>query len=283
MVIAVDMPIGFPERVGPVGRGPEREVRRLLGERQSSVFAVPSRAAVSEDDYRRSCDVALATSEPSKKVSKQCFHLFPKIREIDRLMTPGLEARVYEAHPELAFWRLNGERPMALPKKVKSRPYLPGIDERAALLVRHGYDRAFLDQKTPAWRRPRRPARRRRARPHRGADHSGRRPELPLGAGAGLEGPQDGDLGVSPRSEPLEVHDFPLRLLPEHMFEGSIHDIEIVVERSVAGLDGVLLPLVDGRRHFLCLDHVQLHARAPGDPFVDVSGELFSRTHLPRE
>jgi len=148
-VIAVDMPIGLPDRVGPNGRGPEREVRRLLGERQSSVFSVPSRSAVMEADYRRACTAALATSEPPKKVSKQCFHLFPKMREVDRLMAPALEARVYEAHPELGFWRLNGERPMALPKKVKSRPSPPGLDERAALLVRHGYDRAFLDQPLP--------------------------------------------------------------------------------------------------------------------------------------
>jgi predicted RNase H-like nuclease len=148
-IIAVDMPIGLPDRVGPGGRGPEREVRRLLGERQSSVFAVPSRAAVMADDYRRSCDIAVLTSEPPKKVSKQCFHLFPKIREVDRLMTPELEARVHEAHPELGFWRLNGGRAMALPKKVKSRPNPAGIDERAALLVRHGYDRGFLDQPLP--------------------------------------------------------------------------------------------------------------------------------------
>lgn len=149
VVIAVDMPIGLPDRVGPGGRGPEREVRRHLGERQSSVFSVPSRAAVMEEDYRRSCAVAVRTSEPPRKVSKQCFHLFPKIREIDRLMTPALESRVYEAHPELAFWRLNGERPMALPKKVKGRPHPPGLDERTGLLLRHGYDRGFLGQPLP--------------------------------------------------------------------------------------------------------------------------------------
>jgi predicted RNase H-like nuclease len=148
-VIALDMPIGLPDHVGPGGRGPERAVRPLLGERQSSVFSVPSRAAVMEEDYRRACAVALATSGPPKMVSKQCFHLFPRIREVDRLMTPALEARVYEAHPELGFWRLNGERPMALPKKVKGRPSPPGLAERAALLADHGYDPAFLDQPLP--------------------------------------------------------------------------------------------------------------------------------------
>ncbi|MCB1496345.1 MAG: DUF429 domain-containing protein [Bauldia sp.] len=149
-VIAVDMPIGLPERIGRGGRGPERAVRPLLGERQSSVFAVPSRAAVMEEDYRRACQVALATSDPPKKVSKQCFHLFPKIREIDALMTPALEARVHECHPELGFWRLNGERPMGLPKKVKSRANPAGLAERRDLLVHHGYEESFLTRPLPS-------------------------------------------------------------------------------------------------------------------------------------
>src|SRR5690606_10267522 len=45
-VVAVDMPIGLPERIGPKGRAPERLVRPHLGERQSSVFSIPSRSAV---------------------------------------------------------------------------------------------------------------------------------------------------------------------------------------------------------------------------------------------
>ena len=45
-IVAVDMPIGLPDRVTGSGRGPERLVRPLLGERQSSVFAIPARAAV---------------------------------------------------------------------------------------------------------------------------------------------------------------------------------------------------------------------------------------------
>lgn len=147
--IAVDMPMGLPERAGPGGRGPERVVRPLLGERQSSVFSVPSRAAVACEDYGAACRVALATSDPPRKVSKQAFHLFPRIREIDALLTPELEARVFEVHPELAFWRLNGERAMRLPKKVKSAASMPGIEERAALLRAHGFEAEFLEQRPP--------------------------------------------------------------------------------------------------------------------------------------
>ncbi|WP_299818377.1 DUF429 domain-containing protein [uncultured Roseibium sp.] len=148
-IIAVDMPVGLPDNIGPGGRGPEKAARKHLGLRQSSVFAVPSRPAVYEDDYPAACETAQKTSQPPKKVSKQCFHLFPKIREIDILMTPELEARVHEVHPELAFWRLNEKREMSLPKKIKSRPNPEGLDQRRDLLVSKGLDRALLDQKPP--------------------------------------------------------------------------------------------------------------------------------------
>ena len=149
-VFAVDMPIGLAERSGPGGRGPESHVRPLLGERQSSVFSVPARAAVMGDGYREACRIALETSDPPRKVSKQAFNLFPKIREIDALMSPALEARVHEVHPELGFWRLNGEAPMSLPKKIRSQGSMPGIDQRRALLERHGFPPAFWREPRPA-------------------------------------------------------------------------------------------------------------------------------------
>ncbi len=144
-IAAIDMPIGLPDFIGPTGRGPERLVRPMLGERQSSVFSIPARSAIFAgeglDDragYAAACAAALAASDPPKKVSKQAFFLFPKIREIDRLMTPARAARIVEAHPEVAFAVLNGAA-MSLPKKVKSRPNPPGLDERRALLVRLGF------------------------------------------------------------------------------------------------------------------------------------------------
>lgn len=146
-IIAVDMPIGLPERSG---RPPEREVRARLGERQSSVFAVPAAAAVQCDDYREACRVNLLHSDPPRKVSKQCFHLFPKMREIDALITPEHQSRIHESHPELAFWVMNGETPLALPKKVKGTPSPPGLDLRRALLRRSGVP---VDSLAAAYRR----------------------------------------------------------------------------------------------------------------------------------
>ncbi|WP_442958190.1 DUF429 domain-containing protein [Pinisolibacter sp.] len=147
-VVAVDMPIGLPDRIGPGGRGPERLVRPMLGERQSSVFSIPSREAVYAGEgldepaaYAAACAAALRTSDPPKKVSKQGFHLFPKIRELDRLLIPDLGAVVVESHPEVAFTVLNDGHPMTLPKKVKNRPNPPGLDERRDLLARFGIPR----------------------------------------------------------------------------------------------------------------------------------------------
>lgn len=161
--VAVDMPIGLPELSGRGGRGPEALVRPLLGERQSSVFSIPSRAAVHADTaaftdldawyaaHRRASEVAMRTSSPPRGVSIQAFGIFSKIREIDALMIarPDLRGRVIESHPEVAFWRLNGECAMSLPKKIGSRVNPAGMEERKALLARVGHDRAFLDRPPP--------------------------------------------------------------------------------------------------------------------------------------
>jgi predicted RNase H-like nuclease len=149
-IIAVDMPIGLPERSSIGGRSADVAARVNLGARQSAVFAVPSRAAVMEEDYGNACEAALRTSDPPRKVSKQCFHLFRKIREIDAHMTPQVQQRVMEIHPEVAFWAMNGERALDLPKKVKSRPNEPGLDLRSRLLTEAGYHPAAL-AKTRTW------------------------------------------------------------------------------------------------------------------------------------
>ncbi|HHZ10767.1 MAG TPA: DUF429 domain-containing protein [Rhizobiales bacterium] len=161
--IAVDMPIGLPERTGQGGRGPEALVRRFLGARQSSVFSIPSRAAVyaAEEDFtsverwheahRLASSVARATSDPPRGVSIQAFGLFPRIRELDGLLRarPDLLGRVFESHPEAAFWRLAGGQAMSTPKKVKGQVNPAGMAERRALLAACGHDGAFLGRPPP--------------------------------------------------------------------------------------------------------------------------------------
>lgn len=151
-VVAVDMPIGLPERIGPGGRGPEEAVRPLLGARQSSVFSVPARAAVYADDFRAACGAALAASEPPRMVSKQLFNIAPKIRELDGFLhrRSTWTSRVFEAHPEVVFWRLNGERALTEPKKIKGRPHGPGLALRRDLLMAAGIPPQAIDQGPPA-------------------------------------------------------------------------------------------------------------------------------------
>lgn len=142
--IAVDMPIGLPETATPGGREADRMARAVLGDRQSSVFAVPARATVNCHDYRLACETNLAHSDPPRKVAKQTFYLFLKIREIDALITPALQQRLVECHPEVAFWAINGKQPLIEPKKRKSAPYPPGLDLRRALLAGVGYHTELL-------------------------------------------------------------------------------------------------------------------------------------------
>lgn len=143
LVAAIDIPIGLPERAGAGGRPAERAVRPKLGMRQSSVFSVPSRAAVEAggtgteaERYARICAVARATSDPPRAISKQCFHILPKILEVDRVMRvrSDIRGRLFECHPEVSFWALNGQREVPEPKKVKNRPSDPGLDLRRRLL-----------------------------------------------------------------------------------------------------------------------------------------------------
>jgi predicted RNase H-like nuclease len=151
-IIGVDMPMGIPDAVGPGGRGPEVELRSRLGDRQSSVFAIPARAAVYAEDYAEACQRSLETSDPPRKISKQAFYLFPKIRQLDEMIRidPGLAMILRETHPEGAFMVMNGGEPLDEPKKVKSVVNEPGIAYRKRLLRDvAGFDEAFLDRKPP--------------------------------------------------------------------------------------------------------------------------------------
>jgi predicted RNase H-like nuclease len=160
-IVAVDMPIGLPDHTGPKGRTPERLVRPFLGERRSSVFSIPSRSAVyagvdpSEPDerkrYVRACDIARATSAECKAVAKQGFHIFPKIVEIDLLLQRRHELvhRIFEVHPEVAFCRMNGLKPVPEPKKIKGKAWLPGIKLRTLLLGKAGIPQHVIDSSLP--------------------------------------------------------------------------------------------------------------------------------------
>lgn len=119
--VLVDMIIGLPDRETPV-RQCDLEARKLLSPHGSRVFTAPPREALAAETYSEACELARAAT--GKALSKQCWMLFPKIRELDKLTDP----RVRESHPEVVFTRFN-RTPVAASKKT-----LAGQNARLRLL-----------------------------------------------------------------------------------------------------------------------------------------------------
>jgi len=120
--VAIDIPIGLLEVRERGGRVCDRQTRKQLGKRASSVFSPPVRpilGAESYDEVRR------------KGLSIQAFHIMPKIAAVDGWITPERQRSLIEAHPELAFTGLAGQ-PMRHNKKKRA-----GFSERVALLEPH--------------------------------------------------------------------------------------------------------------------------------------------------
>jgi len=114
-VVCVDIPIGLSDRQMP--RECDSQARRLLGARRAStVFFPPIRQCLSTREYRQANSICLKFT--GKGLSKQSFGLLEKIREVDNLMTPRLQRRVREIHPEISFRVLNGNRTIAAAKKT---------------------------------------------------------------------------------------------------------------------------------------------------------------------
>ncbi len=131
-VVAIDMPIGFVDRPRPP-RACEAEARRLLPGKTSSVFPTPCRPVLACRTY----DEANALSRSlGAGLTRQTFHLLPKMNEVDRLLrdAPALRTIFREAHPELAFARMNDGQPVLSKKRQPD-----GYEERRRLLERHGF------------------------------------------------------------------------------------------------------------------------------------------------
>ncbi|MBK9124738.1 MAG: DUF429 domain-containing protein [Chloroflexi bacterium] len=125
--IWTDMPIGLP--ISTV-RGTDSGGRKVLGVRRSSIFNVPTRAAVYASTYAEANAINRRVS--GKGISIQAWHIVPKMRELDALLQsdPAAKDVIIESHPEVVFWALTGA-PMAHNKKRSA-----GRAERLAVLAR---------------------------------------------------------------------------------------------------------------------------------------------------
>ena len=132
-VIGMDIPIGLPDMGS---RQCDIDARSLLGKRGSSVFPAPLRGMLAATGYQEACELGRQTD--GRAISRQCFGILPKIREVDCAMSPQLQQRVFEVHPEVSFWASNQSMPMQNAKKCVDgrrdrldllRPTVPVIED----------------------------------------------------------------------------------------------------------------------------------------------------------
>ncbi len=119
--LAIDMPMGLLGGRRVTARTADSLARAELGRRAVCVFSPPTRSMLRAKDPKawRGCGL-----------TRQSFHLIPKIAEVDRCLEAGLPrgTRMHEVHPELAFRDLRGE-PLLEPKRTPL-----GQERRLALL-----------------------------------------------------------------------------------------------------------------------------------------------------
>jgi predicted RNase H-like nuclease len=125
---AIDIPIGMTD---DGERACDLLARERLRPHSSRVFTGARRWLWREfsDPDRANRD---ALQRGQKRVSRQLWHLGPKIMEVDRFVRANRTRDIREAHPELVFLRLNDCKP--LPSKKSE----DGIRLRRLLLKREG-------------------------------------------------------------------------------------------------------------------------------------------------
>lgn len=102
-VIAVDIPIGLP---ASGARACDVEARSMLGRRGVSVFPAPPRPVLGCASYAEARGVLAGLGGAS--MSAQAFGIVRAVRDVDSCLTDGDDARVVEAHPEVAFCAMGG-------------------------------------------------------------------------------------------------------------------------------------------------------------------------------
>lgn len=139
-IVAIDIPIGLLDTPQPGGRTCDRYARQLLGRRASSIFTPPTRSMLQATHYEQ---------VRTQGLSIQSFHILPKIREVDEMMAPTVQQRVYEAHPELAFSSLAGAPPHYNKKTPEGREERLHLLEGALGGIRQRVESAYRAFKRP--------------------------------------------------------------------------------------------------------------------------------------
>ena len=118
-VVAVDIPIGLP-RPGET-RTCDLAARAHLGVRRSSVFPAPPRELFGHASHAAASAASKALC--GKGISVQAWNIYDRIAAVDRIVTPEMQRRLVEVHPEIGFRELAGF-------DLGSKRHKPGRDAR---------------------------------------------------------------------------------------------------------------------------------------------------------
>jgi predicted RNase H-like nuclease len=125
---AIDIPIGMS---GDGQRACDLLAREMLRPHVSRVFT-GARRWLWQEFSDPDCANREAVRRGQRRVSRQLWHLGPKIMAVDALLRANRSRDVREAHPELVFLRLNEGRPL------QSKKSDSGMRLRVRLLKRQG-------------------------------------------------------------------------------------------------------------------------------------------------
>ncbi len=121
----IDVPIGLPPR------GYRACDIEAIGRVGSRVFLGARWGVWSFKCYKDAN--ARYWSDNDKGIPKQLWCIRDNLRQINQLMTPELQSRFLETHPELVFLRLNGDR------QLDPKNSIPGRAQRVSILQENGF------------------------------------------------------------------------------------------------------------------------------------------------
>ncbi|MDE2282348.1 MAG: DUF429 domain-containing protein [Actinomycetales bacterium] len=115
--IVIHAPIGYRDKRGDPARTCDRDARKLLGRRHGAIGTAPT--------YETLADGKLKNAH----LDAATMVMLPRYQEVFTEMSPFRQRTLYSGHPELSFYRLNGDKPLSY-----SKSGFTGSEERRRLL-----------------------------------------------------------------------------------------------------------------------------------------------------
>jgi len=154
-VLVIDIPIGLPERGS---RSCDTLARGAIRPRGSSLFPAPIRPVLNATTHKEACRIF--ESIEGKRCSIQAFSIYSIIAGVDRHISPEIQGRIREGHPELSFAYMNGgvglayakSKPEGQQKRIELlEPHFPGLRGHIARLRQRRATIDLLDAFSMLW------------------------------------------------------------------------------------------------------------------------------------